>query len=239
MKQGTREAMVLSEVLRINSSIIDHNNLYLNNCQDQQLRGILDRQQRHTLDTFQRLLQMAQNHGIDTSGMPMPATMTANTGNMGGQQGSTGTTQYGNQWSAPQYGAGQQQAFTGQQQAYTGQTGMQYGTQYAAGTGTGQQQAMQTGITAGTGSMLNDRVIAEGALMFHKFSAEMNTTSALESAEPHLRNALANMSRNCIEMAYEIYNYMSQRGWYQLPSSPQNFISHSAGANQQQQYPTQ
>jgi len=230
MKHGTREAMVLSEVLRINSSIIDHNNLYLNSCQDQQLRSILDRQQRHTVDTFQRLLQMAQSHGIDTNRMPMPATMTANMGGQS-QQASTGAAQYGNQWSAPQYGAEQQQA-------YSGQTGMPYGAQYTAGTGAGQQQAMQTGMAAGAGSMLSDRVIAEGALMFHKFGAEMNTTSALESAEPHLRNALANMSRNCIEMAYEIYNYMSQRGWYQLPATPQNFISHSVGVNQQQ-YPTQ
>lgn len=229
MKQGTREAMVLSEVLRTNSSIIDHNNLYMSSCQDQQLRSILDRQQRHTMETFQRLLQMAQSHGIDTSRMAMPSTMSVNTG---GQQGATGVNQYGNQWSTPQYGAGQQQA-------YTGQTGMQYGAQYTAGAGAGQQAAAQTGMTQGMVSTLNDRAIAEGALMFHKFSAEMNTTSALESAEPHLRNALANMSRNCIEMAYEIYNYMSQRGWYQLPNAPQNFISHSAGGNQQQQYPTQ
>jgi len=230
MKLGTREAMVVSEVLRTNSSIIDHYNLYLNSCQDQQLRSILDRQQRHTMDTFQRLLQMAQSHGIDTNRMPLPTTMTAG---MNNQQVTTGTAQYGNQWSTPQqYGVEQQQAFTGQ-------AGMQYGTQYNAGQGTGQQSAMQmqTGMATGTGTMLNDRVIAEGALMFHKFSAETNTTAALESAEPHLRNALTNMSRNCIEMSYEIYNYMSQRGWYQLPATPQNFISHST--TNQQQYPTQ
>ncbi|MFA7468694.1 MAG: spore coat protein [Desulfotomaculaceae bacterium] len=226
MKLGTREAMEISEVLRTNSSIIDHYNLYLNSCQDQQLRSILDRQQRHTIDTFQRLLQMAQSHGIDTNQMPLPTTINTT---MGNQQVTTGTVQYGNQWSAPQYGAEQQQAFTGQ-------AGMQYGTQYSAGTGTSQQSAMQTGTTTGT-TMLNDRAIAEGALMFHKHSAETNTTAALESAEPHLRNALTNMSRNCIEMSYEIYNYMSQRGWYQMPNTPQNFISHST--TNQQQYPTQ
>lgn len=230
MKQGTREAMVLSEVLRMNASIIDHYNLYLNNCQDRQLRSILDRQQRHTLDTFQRVMQMAQSHGIDTSRMPLPTTMSTITG---GPQATTGASTYGTQWSTPQYGGVQQQA-------YTGQPGMQYNTGYTAGlpgmTATGPQTGVQTGTTTGTGAILNDRAIAEGALMFHKCSAEATTRAALESAEPHLRNALTNMSRNCIEMAYELYNYMSQRGWYQLPATPQNFISHSST---QQQYPTQ
>lgn len=234
MKHGTREAMVISEVLRTNSSIIDHYNLYLNSCQDQQLRSILDRQQRHTLDTFQRLLQMAQTHGIDTNRMPLPTTMTAA---MGETRAPTGTVQYGTQTPTPQYGGMQQQSFAGQ----TGQVGMQYGTGYTAGAQGMSPQAnvqagTQMGTAAGTGAMLNDRVIAEGALMFHKCSAETNTRAALESSEPHLRNALANMSRNCIEMSYEIYNYMSQRGWYQLPATPQNFISHSTT---QQQYPTQ
>lgn len=245
MKHGTREAMVLSEVLRLNSGMIDHYNLYLNSCQDQQLRTILDRQQRHTLDTFQRLTQIAQSHGIDTATMPLPTTMTTA---MGGTRGTTGTSPYGTQWSAAQYGAGTGQ----QQQTFTGQAGIQYESGYNAtapgmgtqagtqmgtqmGTQPGSQMGMQMGTTS-AGTMLNDRAIAEGALMFHKYSAEANTRAALESSEPHLRGALTNMARNCIEMSYELYNFMAQRGWYQLPSSPQNFISHSTT---QQQYPTQ
>ncbi|MCL2337059.1 MAG: spore coat protein [Firmicutes bacterium] len=235
MKQGTREAMVLSEVLRLNSCIIDHNHLYLHSCQDQQLRGLLDRQQKHTVETFQRLLEMAHSHGIDTNRMPMPVAMTAN---MGGQshQASGGAAHSGSHWPTPQYGAEAQQTYSEPLEA-------PYNAQYHAGTGSHQPQMAQTGTAAGMRQMLNDRVIAEGALMFHKFSAEMTTALALESAEPHLRNALVNMSRNCIEMAYEIYHYMSQRGWYQLPDAPQHFIAHSAGMNQQQyhtqQYHTQ
>ncbi|MCG8401218.1 MAG: spore coat protein [Firmicutes bacterium] len=234
MKQGAREAMVLSEVLRTNSSIIDHYNLYLGNCQDQQLRAILDRQQRHSLDTFQRLLQMAQNHGIDTSTMPLPATLSTGAGGAQGVPGTTGAAQYGAQMPTPQYGGMQQQNFTGH-------VGMQYGAGYTAGNqaapgmpAAGPQTVAQPGSQVL--ATLNDRVIAEGALMFHKCGAETHTRAALESSEPHLRNALANMSRNCVEMSYEIYNFMSQRGWYQLPATPQNFISHSTA---QQQHPTQ
>jgi hypothetical protein len=217
MKTGTREAMVLSEVLRSSACMIDHYNLYMTGCQDQQLRTILDRQQRHTLDSFQRLIQMMQSHGLDTSNIPLPTTMPVTAG---GAQ-TTGAAQYGTQWTGRQYGQ---------------QTGAaSYSPQYTAGSpGVGAQMtAGQPGTQAPT---FNDRIISEGALLFHKFGAEINTRAALKSSEPHIRNALTNMARNCIEMSYELYNYMSQRGWYQLPTTPQNFVTHSPT---QQQYPPQ
>lgn len=214
MKTGTREAMVLSEVLRTTACIVDHNNLYLNSCQDQQLRSILERQQRHTLDSFQRMTQMMQSHGMDISRIPMPTALTM----AAGGQSTQFTT--GAQMSAQPYNTGQ----------YT--TGTMYGTT-SMGTSINPQMTGQTGMQT---TAINDKMIAEGALLFHKCSADTNTRAALESSEPHLRNALTNMARNCIEMSYEIYNYMSQKGWYQLPESPQNFISHSTA---QQQYPAQ
>jgi len=197
--------------------------MYLNSCQDQQLRSILERQQRHTLDTFQRLVQMMQTHGMDTSRIPMPSAltnMTTTSANMtaGGPQ----TTQYGTQMASQQPGgAGQYNQYTSAMYP-TGNPGI--GTQ-------------MTGQTVNQTNAINDKVISEGALLFHKCSADNNTRAALESSEPHIRGALTNMARNCIEMSYELYNYMSQRGWYQLPATPQNFISHSP--NQQQQYPQQ
>lgn len=186
MKQGTREAMVLSEVMRSNSCMIDHFNLYLNHCQDQQLRSILDRQQRHNLDSAQKMMQMIQSHGIDTNQMPQPSTTMSMA--TGGSQ-AISNAPYGT--TTPTYS-----------------------------TPMGHQR--ETGTTA-----INDRVIADGMLAFHKCGAETVTRAALESAEPHLRNALTNMARNCIEMSYEIYNYMHQRGWYQLPANTTNFISHT------------
>lgn len=73
---------------------------------------------------------------------------------------------------------------------------------------------------------INDRTIAQGALLFHKCIAGRATTAALESAEPHLRNLLSNSARTRMDMAYEIFNYMVQRGFYQTPEVPRNFINH-------------
>ncbi len=223
MQRGTREAMVLSEVLRNNACMIDHYNMYMQNCQDQQLRNILERQQRHTLDSFQKLMQIMQNHGLNIDKIPQPSTLNMRVGT----QTSPNAQYYGTERSSPQYGGTRQHTETG---AY----GAQYNIQQSAVPGAevqtgGQEQVQRAGA-------INDKVIAEGALIFHKCSADTNTRAALESAEPHIRNALTNMARNCIEMSYEIYNYMTQRGWYQLPAPPRNYISHSPT---QQQHPPQ
>jgi spore coat protein CotF len=240
MKTGTREAMVISEVLRSNASMIDHYNLYMSNCQDQQLRSILDRQQRHSLDSFQTLTQMMQSHGLDTSNIPLPTTMSMTTGTTM-TAATTSTTSapapFGTQWAAPQYSTGQTGTVPYSMQHAIGSQGIGMATP----TRTSAQLGMQVGMPTSTQGIptggFNDRAIAEGALQFHKLGADINTRGALESSEPHIRTALTNMARNCIEMSYEIYNYMSQRGWYQLPNTPHNFISHSP--TQTQHYPNQ
>ncbi|MFZ5652643.1 MAG: spore coat protein [Bacillota bacterium] len=73
---------------------------------------------------------------------------------------------------------------------------------------------------------ISDRTIAQGALLFHKCLSSRANTAALESAEPHLRNLLSNSARTCMDMAYEMFNYMVQRGFYQTPEAPRNFINH-------------
>ncbi|AGL03278.1 spore coat protein [Desulfoscipio gibsoniae] len=241
MKTGTRQAMVISEVLRSNASMIDHYNLYMNSCQDQQLRSILDRQQRHTLDSFQRLTQMMQSHGLDISNIPMPTTMSmTGTGAMATATTTSAPAPYGTQWTAPQYSTGQTGTVPYTMQHSIGSQGISMSTptrtEAPLGVPMGMQTGMQTGAQAASNTGFNDHAIAEGALQFHKCGADINTRAALESSEPHIRTALTNMARNCIEMSYEIYTYMSQRGWYQLPNTPQNFISHSPTQQQQQQY---
>lgn len=235
MKTGTREAMVINEVLRSSASMIDHYNLYMSNCQDQQLRSILDRQQRHTLDSFQRLTQMMQNHGLDTSNIPMPTTMSITGGTMTATTTTSAPAPYGTQWTAPQYNTGQTGTVPYSMQYTAGNQGMSMSTPTRTDVRMGTQT--QTGTQPTTASF-NDRAIAEGALQFHKHGADTVTRAALESSEPHIRTALTSMARNCIEMSYELYTYMSQRGWYQLPDTPQNFISH-APMQQQHQYPQQ
>ncbi len=236
MNTGIHDAIVISEVLRSNASMIDHYNLYMNSCQDQQLRSLLDRQQRHTLDSFQRLTQMMQSHGMDTSNIPIPTTMSITSGStMSTNTSASATAPYGSQWTAPQYGTGQASTmpYSSMQQSI-GSHGIGMSMPAQAESQLSMPMGMQTGNQSNSTSILNDRSIAEGALHFHKYGADTVTKAALESSEPHIRTALTNMARNCIEMSYEIYNYMSQRGWYQLPSSPQNFISHATQQQQQQ-----
>ncbi|MFZ5596773.1 MAG: spore coat protein [Bacillota bacterium] len=111
-----------------------------------------------------------------------------------------------------------------QQGMAAGVPGVQGNTQF------GMQQAVagQSQYQAGRRAM-NDRTIARGALLFHKCGANRATAAALESAEPHLRNLMAASARTCMDMAYEIFNYMVQRGFYQTPEVPVNFVNHMQG----------
>lgn len=82
-------------------------------------------------------------------------------------------------------------------------------------------------------SSLNDQIIASGALSFHKCSAVSAVQAALECADSNLRNLMMNSARDCTEMAYEIFQYMNRRGWYQVPTMPESTL------NQMQQSYTQ
>lgn len=115
--------------------------------------------------------------------------------------------------SVQQAGAGITAGVTGMQ----GNANIQFGIQQ---TGQGQQQLQSRSRT------LNDRTIAQGALLFHKCGASRATAAALESAEPHLRNLMSNSARTCMDMAYEVFRYMAQRGFYQTPEMPRNFVNH-------------
>jgi len=72
---------------------------------------------------------------------------------------------------------------------------------------------------------LDDRTIAKGALLFHKCGAVCATNAALECANPQLRNLLASSARSCMEMAYEIFQYMNHKGWYQVPIMPEHTLN--------------
>ncbi|MCL6612020.1 MAG: spore coat protein [Peptococcaceae bacterium] len=120
-----------------------------------------------------------------------------------------------------------------------GGANIQFGPQQP-GTMQGQQQAQpqfqaqaQHQMRQWPSRVLNDRTIAQGALLFHKCGAARATAAALESAEPHLRNLAANSARACMDMAYEIFRYMDQKGWYQMPETPRNYVSHTQEAGAQ------
>lgn len=70
-------------------------------------------------------------------------------------------------------------------------------------------------------NQLDDRDISSGMLGFLKSSAIMKTIAALECADPNLRRMVQQGSANCSEMAYEVWQYMNQKGYYQVPTMKQ------------------
>jgi spore coat protein CotF len=95
MKFGTHEAMEVHEVLSENTCMIDHYAMYLNQCQDPELRRVLERQQRHMIDTYNTMVNVMQGQGIDVSSAPR-ITMSSTTRMTGENQ-----TDYGIQQASP------------------------------------------------------------------------------------------------------------------------------------------
>ncbi|BCJ87196.1 spore coat protein [Effusibacillus dendaii] len=69
---------------------------------------------------------------------------------------------------------------------------------------------------------LDDRDIAFGMLSCHKASACRQMMAALEFADPQLRRMIQQGAINCSEQAYEVFQYMNQKGWYQVPTMQEN-----------------
>lgn len=67
-------------------------------------------------------------------------------------------------------------------------------------------------------SELNDQDIASGMLGCHKASALVRMHGALECANPALRQMMQQGAMNCAEQAHEIWQYMNERGYYQVPT---------------------
>ncbi|WP_139488279.1 spore coat protein [Brevibacillus dissolubilis] len=65
---------------------------------------------------------------------------------------------------------------------------------------------------------IDDRDISSALLQLHKVSAVEKMRAAQEAADPHIRGTLQQASVNCSEQAYEVWQYMNQRGYYQVPT---------------------
>ncbi len=65
---------------------------------------------------------------------------------------------------------------------------------------------------------MDDRDVASGMLSCHKSSALFKMIAALECADPQLRAMLQQGAVNCSEQAYELWQYMNQNGYYQVPT---------------------
>lgn len=67
-------------------------------------------------------------------------------------------------------------------------------------------------------NQMDDRDVASSMLSCHKSSALFKMIAALECADPQLRSMLQQGAVNCAEQAYEIWQYMNQKGYYQVPT---------------------
>jgi spore coat protein CotF len=65
---------------------------------------------------------------------------------------------------------------------------------------------------------LDDKDVASGMLGCHKASACMRMMASLECADPNLRRMIQQGAMNCSEQAYEVWQYMNQKGYYQVPT---------------------
>ncbi|MBA4494791.1 spore coat protein [Paenactinomyces guangxiensis] len=72
---------------------------------------------------------------------------------------------------------------------------------------------------------MDDRDVASGMLGCAKSSATLRMHAALECADPQLRRMLTQGAVSCAEQAYETFQYMNQKGYYQVPTMQTNTTS--------------
>jgi spore coat protein CotF len=65
---------------------------------------------------------------------------------------------------------------------------------------------------------MDDRDVASGMAGCHKASAVQRMMASLECADPEIRRMMQQGAINCAEQAYEVWTYMNQRGYYQVPT---------------------
>lgn len=69
-----------------------------------------------------------------------------------------------------------------------------------------------------TVNQLTDQDIASCMLGIHKSSAVARMGAVLECADPELRGFIQQGANNCAEQAYEVWQYLNNKGFYQVPT---------------------
>ncbi len=86
---------------------------------------------------------------------------------------------------------------------------------------------------------MDDRDVASGMLGCQKASASLRMRACLECADPKLRRMIQQSAINAAEQAYEIWQFMNQRGLYQVPTMKEattsTMINTYSAAQQRQQ----
>ncbi|MBO8171201.1 MAG: spore coat protein [Bacillaceae bacterium] len=67
-------------------------------------------------------------------------------------------------------------------------------------------------------NQMNDRDVASGMLGCQKSTATLRMAASLECADPQIRRIMQQGAVNSSEQAYEVWQYMNQKGYYQVPT---------------------
>lgn len=70
-------------------------------------------------------------------------------------------------------------------------------------------------------SQVDDQDVASALLCIHKNGASKRMIGALECSHPNLRRMLIQGAVNCADQAYDVWQYMNSRGYYQVPTMQQ------------------
>lgn len=71
-------------------------------------------------------------------------------------------------------------------------------------------------------TQVDDQDVASALLCAHKGSASKRMMGALECSNPNLRRMLIQGAINCADQAYDVWQFMNSKGYYQVPTMQQN-----------------
>ncbi|HZG16732.1 MAG TPA: spore coat protein [Candidatus Bathyarchaeia archaeon] len=83
-------------------------------------------------------------------------------------------------------------------------------------------------------SRLSDMTISTIMLNWHKAGSAIGMLWAAECVDPDIRQYHVNGANNCQQMAYETWQYMNARGYYQAPQLADHTMNTMIGAYQNQ-----
>ncbi len=85
---------------------------------------------------------------------------------------------------------------------------------------------------------MDDRDVASGMMGCHKATACLRLRGTLECADPTLRGMLSNCAISSVNMAYEVFLWMNQKGMYQVPTLAQQTTQTMMGVYQNVNQPS-
>lgn len=65
-----------------------------------------------------------------------------------------------------------------------------------------------------------------GTLLYlQKHEAEMLCSAALEAADANIKNHCSGLLQKCLENQHNLFDIMSQKGWYKVETAPQELLT--------------